>query len=72
MSMALPLNDMTTADKLAMMELLWADLCRTPEDLPSPAWHGEVLAAREKQIQNGESRFYDFEEVRDRLRKATS
>ena len=31
-----------------------------------------AIAAREKQIQNGESRFYDFEEVRDRLRKATS
>jgi hypothetical protein len=28
------------------LEELWADLCRSSEGMPSPAWHGEVLAAR--------------------------
>ena len=71
MDFALQLNEMTTAEKLALMELLWDDLCRTPEDLPSPAWHGEVLAAREQQLQSGQSRFLQLSEVRDQLRKAT-
>jgi hypothetical protein len=71
MQPSLPLSEMTTADKLSMMELLWDDLCRSPENLPLPAWHGEILAEREQLLKNGQTRFYDFEEVRDRLRKAT-
>jgi len=70
MDLALPLNEMTTADKLSLMELLWDDLCRTPENVPSPAWHGEVLAEREKRLQNGQTQFSDFAEAQDRLRKA--
>jgi hypothetical protein len=69
MDISLPLNEMTTADKLALMELLWDDLCRTPEDVPSPAWHGEVLAARERMLQEGRTRFRDFSEVREDLEK---
>jgi hypothetical protein len=70
MQVVLPLNEMTTAEKLSVMEVLWEDLCRRPEELPSPAWHAEVLAAREQQIRDGKTEFCDFEEVRDRLRKA--
>ena len=69
MDFVLPLREMTTADKLALMELLWDDLCRTAEDLPSPAWHGEVLAAREKQLQSGQTGYIDFAEMRDRIEK---
>ena len=71
MDIALPLSQMTTAEKLSVMEILWDDLCRTADDLPSPAWHGEVLAERERLLREGKTRFSDFEEVRDRLRKAT-
>ena len=70
MEIALPLDQMTTADKLSMMEILWDDLCRTPENLPTPAWHGEVLAAREQLLREGKTQFCDFEECDDRLRKA--
>lgn len=67
---ALPLNEMTTADKLAVMELLWDDLSRTAENAASPAWHAEVLAERERRIENGETHFSDFAEVEERLRKS--
>jgi len=70
MNIALPLDQMTTADKLSLMELLWDDLCRTPENVPSPAWHGEVLAERERRLQNGQTQFSNLAEVEDRLRKA--
>jgi hypothetical protein len=66
----LPLNEMNMADKLTLMEVLWDDLCRTAEDLPSPAWHAEVLAEREERIKKGETRFFDLDEVQERLRKA--
>jgi hypothetical protein len=67
---ALPLNEMTTAEKLAVMELLWDDLSRTPEEIPSPAWHAEVLAEREKLVREGKTHFSDLAEVEQRLRKA--
>ena len=66
----LPLNEMTTEDKLSIMELLWDDLSRTPGKLTTPAWHGNVLAEREKRIQNGETHFSDLAAVEERLRNA--
>lgn len=32
------------------MELLWADLSQNPEQVASPAWHGEVLRSRRAQV----------------------
>ena len=55
MELVLPLNEMTVAEKLQAMELLWDDLSRNPEDIPSPAWHEEVLADRQRQIERGPS-----------------
>ena len=67
----IPLDQMTTEDKLAAMERLWEDLCRNPESIPSPAWHEDVLLAREKQIKEGNAKFSTLDEVKDRIRKST-
>jgi len=72
MELALNLEQMTTADKLAAMERLWEDLCRTPEAVPSLSWHGEVLSAREKRVSEGKAAFAPLDEVKDRIRKAVS
>jgi hypothetical protein len=66
-SMTLPLSEMSRADKLRVMEELWDDLCHSSEGMPSPAWHGEVLAARIKRVATGEAEFRDWTEVRERL-----
>jgi len=50
MAVTLQLEKMTTSDKLAAMELLWDDLSRDAESVPSPAWHGDVLEAREASV----------------------
>ncbi len=39
MSIDLPLDSMTLAEKLEAMEVLWADISRKPSELPSPDWH---------------------------------
>lgn len=69
MAVTLPLEQMTTSDKLAAMELLWDDLSRDAESIPSPAWHGEILEAREASVQAGTAEFSDLESVKERLRK---
>ena len=71
MEFALPLDKMTAEDKLAAMERLWDDLCRSPESVPSPPWHEDVLSAREKRIQEGRATFATFEEAKERIRKST-
>ncbi|MFM9102645.1 MAG: addiction module protein, partial [Cyanobium sp.] len=50
MAVALPLAEMRVHDKLQAMEQLWADLSQKPEQLASPAWHGEVLRSRRDQV----------------------
>lgn len=63
----LPLSEMTQIGKLRIMEELWDDLCRSPEGMPSPAWHGEVLAARVDRVAKGEGEFRDWAVVKERL-----
>jgi hypothetical protein len=63
----LPLSEMSQADKLRAMEELWDDLCRSPEGVSSPIWHGEVLAARVERVAKGEAKFRDWTDVKERL-----
>lgn len=62
MTVALPLEQMTVAEKLQAMEALWADLSRNGA-LESPAWHEDVLRARA-----GEENFVDWETAKQQLR----
>jgi hypothetical protein len=62
---------MTTAEKLRALEQIWEDLCRTPDDVPSPPWHGEVLQDREKRVQEGSSRFVDWAAAKQKIRDST-
>ena len=56
-------------EKLQLLEDLQIDLHRNKAEIPSPAWHGEVLAERKKLIGNGEAIFLDWDEAKQQLRK---
>ena len=66
----LPLDQMTTEEKLRTLEVIWDDLCRSSEDVPSPAWHGDVLRAREERVEGGTSRYVAREKAKDHIRDA--
>ncbi len=72
MSVQLPLDQMTLAEKLEVMETLWEDISRRPDDLPSPDWHREVLQERKRLADAGKLKFLDwqtaFTELRDDVR----
>ena len=68
MSVDLPLTQMSVDDKLEAMELLWADLSRNPEQVASPAWHGEVLRSRREQVLQGQARFQSWDAAIGELR----
>jgi hypothetical protein len=69
MSIELPLEKMTLADKMEAMELLWADISRRPAELPSPDWHKEILDERRRLVAAGELRFLDWDTAIADLRK---
>ena len=68
MRLALPLDKMTTAEKLSALEQIWESLSRTAEAIPSPAWHEDVLRAREQRVREGASHYGDWTEAKRRIR----
>lgn len=70
MSYTLPLDEMTTAEKLEVMESIWEDLCRNPEAIPSPAWHAPVLSERASRVQQGEEQATRWETAKKRIRES--
>lgn len=64
----LPLEDLSVAEKLLLMERLWGELSRHPSDIPAPDWHGNLLEERAKAAQEGRTAFQDWEAVKQRLR----
>lgn len=72
MSIDLPLDQMTLADKLETMERLWANISITPAAVPSPAWHQNVLTERKRLVAEGKVKFLDWDtaisQLRDELR----
>ena len=68
MDITLPLDQMTTAEKLRAMEALWSDLCQDEDKLPSPAWHEDVLKEREERVKSGEEALLDWETTKKQLR----
>jgi hypothetical protein len=68
MSITLPLDQMTTAEKLKVMEDLWTDLTRNEPEFESPAWHEDVLKQREQRLKAGEETPVDWETAKKELR----
>jgi len=67
MSIELPLERMTVAEKLHVMETIWASLCNKPTDVASPEWHAKVLAERARRLESGESTVSKWRDAKNRL-----
>jgi hypothetical protein len=68
MEITLPLEKMTIAEKLRVMETLWSDLSRHEAQLESPEWHGAVLRERAARVKQGKESFMDWETAKRQLR----
>ncbi len=60
---------MSTADKIAAMESIWADLASTDPDGVIPAWHASALDERERRVASGQDVVMDWSEAKQRLRQ---
>ncbi len=72
MKMSLPLKEMSTVEKVQMMEEIWTDLSSSGSDFVPPDWHGDVLAERKKGILDGSQQFTDWEAAKKEIRKRVS
>jgi hypothetical protein len=60
---------LSKAERLEAMEWLWASLSKEQQEIESPEWHGEVLAARKAKVDSGEARFLSIAQLKKRLRR---
>jgi len=58
----------STTEKITPMERLWADLSQRFQELPSPDWHGDVLAERIAAVRQRRTAFVDWNDATQRLR----
>jgi hypothetical protein len=68
----LPLSRLSVAQKLDLMEALWADLTRDENKFKSPAWHETVLRDREEAFATGKVSLSDWEQAKKRIKKKVS
>lgn len=70
MNINLPLDQMSTTDKLSVMETLWNDLCKNTTDMSSPTWHKDILDQREAAIKDGNDGFSDWDQAKLTIRQS--
>jgi hypothetical protein len=61
------ISQMSVAERFQAMEQLWEALCRDAPEMPSPQWHGDVLADRKARALRGEAEFLTLEQLKARL-----
>ena len=67
MDINLPLEKMSSIEKLVAMEKLWDDLCHSV-GCQSPDWHKKILEEREEEGQN-KNNFSDWELAKNKIRQ---
>lgn len=72
MAIELPLETMTTDEKLQIMESVWQNLCESSEPIQSPEWHAEVVKEREEQLNSGKAIVSEWSVAKQRLREIDS
>ncbi len=69
MSADIPLESMSVAEKMQLLESVWSSLCKNPGDVRSPEWHEQVLAERTRRLESGEATISSWADAKERLQK---
>ena len=69
--LVLPLETMTIAEKMDVIDRIMADLSRNSSAVPVIEWHGEMLEQRAEDLKNGTDHFLTLEEAEARIREKT-
>lgn len=61
------LRSLPRAEKLKIIEALWADLAADPDALESPAWHAAELASTATDFEAGKIEVLEWEDAKREL-----
>jgi hypothetical protein len=61
------ISRMTVQERIEAMDLLWESMTRQGHDLPSPTWHGSVIAERERAADSADAGWLGLDELQARL-----
>jgi hypothetical protein len=68
MTVTLPLAEMTNAEKLELIQVIWDDLDKAAlDELPSPDWQREMLEDIDRKLDSGEMKLRDWDNVKKEL-----
>ncbi len=60
--------DLSTAEKLQLVEDLWDDIAGSPAEIPMHDWQKEELARRKANLQQNPGSASSWEQVKSRIR----
>ena len=66
---SLDISSLNTVEKLGLMERLWTELARRPDEIEIPDWHLKRLEEAEIAISNGTDEFVDLDVFEAELRE---
>ena len=69
MPIEVPLNAMTVAEKIQLLEKVWDNLCQESGDVGSPDWHRAVLEERTRRLETGKATISPWAEAKAKFLK---
>lgn len=69
--LVLPLERMTVAEKMDVIDRIMDDLSRNSSAVPVIEWHGDMLKQRAENLKNGTDRFITLDDATARIREKT-
>lgn len=68
----LDVKTLSKAEKLRLLEALWADLSGDDSEIASPPWHQDALEEATRLHAEGKASFSDWGAAKERIRGAVS
>lgn len=68
-TVALPLDSMTLAQKMDLLERVWDSIASKEKEYESPVWHGEELKHREENVRSGKTQFIPWGKAKEQIRQ---
>lgn len=67
MNIDIPLDAMTVAEKVQLLESVLQSLCRHSGDVASPEWHQSILEERSSRLEDGRASVSTWADAKARL-----
>lgn len=65
------IENLSTTEKIELMEKLWANLSSSPDYSP-PSWHKDELSRRKNLVEEGKETYTEWNKAKKEIRKEIS